>query len=301
MLIPLQIIINGLLAGSLYSLIALGFSLIYSGTRIFHIAHGAIYTAAVYLFLTGIYFINTMNGMTDGFALITAIIFALLCICLLSSFFEVIVYRPLLIKKAPPLIYFISSLGIYIITVNVIALIFGNETKILNTAIEPSITFGGAIVTRIQLIQLVVSFLLVLGVFSILHKTSLGRNIRALSDNPVLLNVLGVNIRHIRLIIFILGSLLAASSSLLKAFDVGVDPHVGLSAVLTAAVAIIVGGIGKHHGAVFAALLIGLTQNIVIWYASAQWQDAVTFAILILVLLVRKEGLFASKLRLEER
>lgn len=298
---PIQIIINGLLAGSLYSLIALGFSLIYSGTRIFHIAHGAVYTSAPYLFLAWTSLLITVFNVFEIAAFISAIILSLISIYILVLIIEKLVYYPLSQRKAPPLVPFISSLGLYIIVVNLIALLFGNETKILNPQIEPSLDILGAIITRIQLIQFIIAIIIIASIFIVLKRTTLGRNIRALSDNSVLLSVLGIDIKKIRVLIFVIGSFLAASASLLKAFDVGMDPHVGLSAVLTATVAMIVGGIGKHHGAVFAALLIGLIQNIVIWYASAQWQDAVTFVILILVLLVRKEGLFASKLRLEER
>jgi branched-chain amino acid transport system permease protein len=296
----LQVVLNGIIAGCLYAVVALGFSLIYSSTRIFHIAHGAIYTAAVYLFLAVMGISTILSGDSAIIEFIIALTLTIVFICLLASLFEIIIYRPLLRKKAQPLVSLISSLGIYIIGVNIIALIFGNETKILSTSIEPSITFAGLLVTRIQIIQIIVSVLLIASVFLVLHKTSLGRHIRALSDNSVLLNVLGVNINKIRLIVFILGSILAASASLLKAFDVGVDPHVGLTIVLTSAVAVIVGGIGSHYGAVFAAIMIGIVQNLVVWYTSAQWQDAVTYVILAIVLLVRRKGLVEVKLRLEE-
>lgn len=298
---PIQIFINGLITGLVYSLIALGFSLIYSGTRIFHIAHGAIYTSAPYLFLAWSALLSIIFYSSGVVTFVSAILLSLISVGVLIFLFEKLVYYPLEVRKSPMLVPFISSLGIYIIVINLIALLFGNETKILNPQIEPTIYIGSAIVTRIQVIQFVVAVILNSIIFLMLAKTTLGRNIRALSDNPILLSVLGTDIRKVRLLLLIIGSLLAASASLLKSFDVGVDPQVGMSAVLTAAVAIIVGGIGKHLGAVIAAILIGVIQNIVIWYTSSQWQEAVTFVILIMVLLVRKEGLFAAQLRMEER
>jgi len=297
----IQVIINGLVTGLLFSLVALGFSLIYSGTRVFHIAHGAIYTAAPYLLIALTPVTSVVFGRLGALSSVAAIILSLISICLLVISFELFVYKPLFQRNAPPLVSFISSLGLYIVVVNLIALLFGNETKILNPQIEPSIEIAGAIVTRIQIIQFAVSVFLILITLFVLRSSSLGRNIRALSDNPTLLGVLGTNIKSVRLIVFAIGSLLAASSSLLRAFDVGVDPHVGLSAVLTAAVAVIIAGIGSHIGAIVGALLIGMTQNVVVWFTSAQWQDAVTFVILIIILLVRREGLFATQLRLEER
>lgn len=296
-----QILLNGLISGSLYALVALGFSLIYSSTRIFHIAHGAIYTASVYLFLAAFLLFDHLFSDGSSLTFIMSLLLSFLSVVVLSYLLEKVIYRPLLNRKTAPLVTFITSLGIYIIIVNLIALFFGNETKILSSEIEPSIELVGAIITRIQIIQFIVSLIIIISVFYLLSKTSLGRNIRALSDNSVLLNVIGIDINRIRVVVFIIGSLLASTASLLKAFDVGFDPYIGLSIVLTAAVAVIIGGVGVHIGAVVGALFIGITQNIVIWFTSAQWQDAVTFLILLIVLIVRREGLFAVKLRLEEQ
>jgi branched-chain amino acid transport system permease protein len=297
---PFQVVINGLVTGLLYALLALGFSVIYSGARVFHIAHGAFYTASPYLYLAfaGVLSLLIISPAT---VLVGSVVLALAFVPLLGYFSERTIYRPLAQKKAPTLVTFISSLGLYIILVNTIALLFGNETKVLNSTLEPSFSLAGAIVTRIQVIQLVTALAMIVGVLVLLRQTSLGRHIRALSDNPVLLNVLGINVKKVRAQVFMLGTLLAGAASLLRAFDVGVDPHVGLSAVLTAAVAVIIGGVGFHLGAVLGALLIGFSQNIVVWYASAQWQEAVTFVVLVTVLLVRREGLFAFQLRAEEQ
>lgn len=297
----LQVIYNGIITGCLYSLVALGFSLIYSGTKVFHIAHGAIYTSAPY-FLLGLTRLTALTSdKATGWLLGAEITLSLVSVCFLAIVFELLVYRPLLHRKAPPLASFIASLGLYIVTVNSIAMFFGNETKTLNPHTEPSVQVAGIIITRIQSLQFGVSVSLVLITLFILKNTSLGRNIRALADNPTLLSVLGANIKRIRILVFVIGSLLAASSSLLCAFDVGINPQVGLSAVLTATVAVIIAGVGSNKGVIVVCLLIAIIQNMVVWYASAQWQDAVTYIILTIVLLVRREGLFVIQLRLEER
>jgi branched-chain amino acid transport system permease protein len=296
-----QVILNGLITGLLYGLVALGFSLIYSGTRIFHIAHGATYTIAAYLFLAGL----SLGGATPVkahwavLALITLAV--LILVSVLSVFVEILVYRPLYRRTAAPLVALISSLGLYIVGVNLIALFFGNDTKIFDSSVQPTFAVGPTLITTIQIIQFGVAAFTILSVFVLLKRTSLGRNIRALCDNPQLLGVLGLNPQRIRLLVFVIGSLLAASSSLLRAFDVGTDPHAGLPVVLTAAVAVIIGGIDSHWGAVLGALLLGVTQAIVVWFFSAEWQDAVTFVAFILVLFVRREGIVAAQLRLEER
>ncbi|MBS1790502.1 MAG: branched-chain amino acid ABC transporter permease [Acidobacteria bacterium] len=293
--------IYGLIAGMLYSLVALGYSLIYNATKVFHIAHGAIYTAAAYLLLALSYAARSVFRSTGGLSLAIIIILALLLSCLLGFLFEKVVYSALFKRKAPPLVTFISSLGLYIVTTNLITLLFGNDTKILESSIEPTIAVANTIITRIQAIQLFVSVVLISSVLFLLSRSSLGRQIRAISDNATLASLLGIDVKKTRLLVFALGSFLAASASLLRAFDIGIDPHAGLSVVLTAVVAVIIGGVNSNIGAVVGAMFLGITQNIVTWFFSAQWQDATTFFILILVLLIRREGIFATQLRLEER
>jgi len=295
-----QIILNGLIAGLLYSLVALGFSLIYSATRIFHVAHGAIYTAAAYFFLAGTLILSPIH-VAAGLTFPLVIAFTLASTSIFAAVSEVLVYRPLESRGASALVTFISSLGIYIVSVNLIAILFGNETKLLNPNNEIARTIGPVVVTRVQLIQIGVSVLAVLAVLFVIKATSLGRNIRALSDSPTLISVLGADPDKIRMLVFIVGSLLAASSALLKGLDVGVQPNVGLPIVLTATVAVIIGGVGSHVGAVLSALILGVTQNLVAGFFSAEWKDAVIFVLFIAVLVFRREGLLATQLRLEER
>ena len=297
-----QIILNGFINGLHYALVALGFGLIYNGAKAFHISHGAIYVLAPYLFLTSEFLLTQFHLTHSGtIPLVFSIVFVFISIGIFSYVMEISVYRPLFLKKAPSLATFISSLGLYIILTNIIALFFGNETRILMSGLEPTIKFFGLIVTRIQLIQLSVSLTLIAGVFALLKKTHLGKVIRAISDNATLANVLGVDVKRTRTSIFLLASGLAASAALLKSFEIGVNPYVGLSAVLTGAVAFILGGTGSQVGTILAAVLLGISHNIVVWFLSTQWQDAVTFVALILVLLIRREGLVTLRFRLEER
>jgi branched-chain amino acid transport system permease protein len=222
-------------------------------------------------------------------------------ISLLAASLERIVYFPLFARKASPLVNFISSLGVYIVIVNLIALFFGNEIKTLNPEVTPAANIGGVIITRMQMFQFVIPVFVLSLVFIMLRKTTLGRNIRALSDNPTLASVFGLDPKKIRLMIIIIGSALAAVASLLQALDVGIDPQMGLPVVLTAAVAAIVGGANSYVGALLAALFLGVAQNSAVWFISARWQDAITFIVLMFILLARQEGVFAARLRMEER
>lgn len=288
----LQFLINGLIVGSVYALVALGFSLIYHTTRVFHIAHGAIYTGGVYL----LYLFYVRLGIPFFFSGLLALI----CTVGLGILIERVVYEPVLTTRSNPLISFISSLGAYIVVVNLIALLFGNETKILQPGIEPTVSFGSVILTRIQIIQFLISLLLIGLTFLLLKRSRLGYIIRALADNQQLISVLGVKVTKVRSLVMGLGSGLAGVAAILVGLDVGIDPYVGMEILLAAAVATIMGGVGRYGGAILGAVLLGVMQNLVVWQTSARWQSAVTFLILLLVLVFRPQGLLSRKIRVEE-
>jgi len=288
----LQVIANGLIAGCVYALVALGFGLIYKTTRILHFAHGAVYTAAAY----ALYFFL----ISISFPVFISIVLALIIGTLLGISTETFLYYPLHRKKAPYAISFIASMGIYLFLVNLIAMLFGNEVKIIQPGLEKTYQFAGIILTRTQIIETIVFVVVFLVFYIFMKKSGLGRLIRALSNNPELATVLGMNIRKTRLLVFGLGSLLASISGLLVALDIGIDPNIGFSAVFVCAVAVIIGGIDIFEGAVLGAFLLGLIQNITIWKLSARWQEAITFGILILFLLLRPQGILSYKKRMEE-
>jgi len=285
-------LLYGLIKGFVYALLGVGFCLVYKTTRVFHIAYGVIYTSAAYFML---FFIEKLK-LDTLFSLFSA----LLLTCLIGLLTEKAVYLPLRIKKASSGIYLISSLGIYIIGVNTIALLFGNETKILNPGIEKTFSIHKTILTRIQIYQIVLSFLILIAFLYFLKRFKLGKMITALSNNPELFEIFGWSEKMVRSSIFILSSLFAGIASILVSFDVGMSPHVGMDALLIAAVAMIIGGINNIGGAAIAGICLGIIQNLVVWQTSARWEQAVTFCILILYLLIFREKLL-GKMRLEEK
>jgi branched-chain amino acid transport system permease protein len=296
-----QLIANGLITGLIYSIVALGFRLVYATTKVLHIAHGAVYLAAAYLFLAWNWALGGLNGELNATRIFAAGLLSIGTASLLGLLSEKLIYYPLYKRNAPNLVAFISSLGLYTVVVNALALCFGSEPKTAFMDIESTATFAGVIITRIQVIQFVLSSALVYLVIFLISSTLFGRNIRALSDNPILINVLGIDIKRLRVWAAIFGAILAAAGSLLRVFDVGFNLHIGLSVVLTAIVATIIGGDRSYAATVLAAASLGIIQNLVVWLLSSQWQDAAIFAVLVIFLLVNKEGLFFSKMRLEER
>lgn len=287
-----QLLANGIVAGCMYGLVALGLGLIYNTTGIFHIAHGVVYTFSAYMFYT------FARGL--GLNLLLSFTLAVISAVTLGIMIEAFLYWPFFKRKSSLMVVFICSLGIYIFLVNLIAMLYGNETKVLSPGVERTFHIGSVILTRIQVLEVLAFILLFPSFILILKATKLGRLIRALSDNPTLVTVLGADVRRLRIWIFGLGSLLAGVASCLTALDVGMDPHIGMDAFLMAAVSMVIGGIGNFEGSALGALLLGIVQNMLIWKISARWTEALAFLILVLFLLFRPEGLLGKKRRLEE-
>jgi len=287
-----QLLINAISVGCLYALMAVGFALIYNTSRIFHVAHGAVYTITGYLCY---FFLLRLHWGTA-----VAVVMSILCSAILGAIIEIVIYAPLARKKAPLTVCLLSSVGLYIALSNIVVMIFGSDTKLLRPDIEKVYHFSGIVLTRIQLCQVVVSVCLIGLTLLVLRYTNLGRKMRAVRDNPTLTIIMGVNQRQVRLAVFALGSALAGTAAVLAALDVGVDPNMGMPALLTAAVALIVGGVGSFEGAAVGGLTLGLLQALVIWRISARWTDALTFTVLVLFLLCRPRGLFGIHRRLEE-
>jgi branched-chain amino acid transport system permease protein len=285
----LQLLANGIIMGSVYALVALGFALVYNTTRIFHIAYSVLYVFAPYMIL------SFYSGL--GISFYIAFPIAILLTMLLSVIMELIVYRPLTKKKSSSSVILISSIGIMIVVINVIAIFYGNETKILNPNISKSVNIGNTIITHTQLLQLILS-LLAISVFLVFLKFSkFGIKTRAMRDDDILCSVFGMNINRMRLILFILSGFFAALGGGLVAYDVGMDPYVGMPMLLNAVVALIIGGMGRFEAPIIGGFIIGILQAMVVWAFSSRWQDAVTFTLLILFLLFRPQGLMGEKKR----
>jgi len=288
----LQFLFNGLATGALYAIVALGFGLIYNTTKIFHIAHGAVYTIAASLLLSAFILLKLPLYLSILIALFGTAFFGILI--------EIFVYKPFYKKNAPPVTSFISSLGLYIVLQNLIALIYGNQVQVLITEPEKTFQLGSIIISRIQLLE-ITAFLIISILFClIISFTRFGKSLKALSDNPLLAEVVGIDIDSSRLKIFAIGSLLAGLGAILSALDTGIEPTMGLSIVMIAIVAVIIGGSSVFEGALVGGILLGILQALSIFQLSARWQNTVVFIALIIFLLFKPEGILGVRRRLEE-
>lgn len=286
----MQILLNGTIQGLLISLLTIGFSIVYNSTGIIYVAQGAVYAISPFLLLSFLKF---------GLGIPFAVFFTFVITIFLSMSFEKMNHWPLYKKEASPLIQLISSLGIYIIIVQMIAILWGNETKVLRTGVDTVVHFWGVLLTKSQIIGGATGLLFIL-LFLLLLKTSdTGLMLIALSDNPIQLSLLGHDIAKLRLLAFGLSGLFTTTAATLTALDVGFDPQGGLSAVLIAIVATIIGGKGSFTGPVICGVLLGIARSQVVWHTSARWEDALTFLLLVLFLLFRPQGILGSKARVE--
>lgn len=286
----MQIILNGLISGGAIALLAVAFQMVYLPTRVFFVGLAGIYSLAPFLVL---------SAAKAGVPPAVGIVFAVAAGVCVSVVCEWLNHARLARKGASDGAHLISSLGIYIVLVQFIAILWGSDTKMLRTGLDSTVHLSGSILASSQLIMAGVAAAILLGVWAMLRTSSIGLRLRALADNPTQFALFGYNVDAHRLIAFSLAGAFASTSSMLTAYDIGFDPYTGLHAVLLAVVAVIIGGRHSFAGPAIGGLLLGVVRAQVVWHLSARWQEAVTFGVLALFLLLRPHGLFGQKTRIE--
>lgn len=293
----LQLLFNSIISGLLLALVAVGFNLIFNTTKVFHLAHGALYVCGSFALIQFLSIFELQNVILNW---TLAFLFSLVVIVLIAWLIEKLVYQPLSQKKSGQAISLISSVGIYLLLINLIALLYGNETKFLDPDLGQSISIGGFIIVPIQIVQLVTSVSLIGGLL-FFTRSKWFLKVRAMISEETVASVMGVNAKGIRLFAMAIGSMFAAIASILHLYDTGIDPHSGMAITLSAAVAVLIGGNVSITGTIVACFLIAFLQTATEWFISAQWKEGMTFLLLIIVLLWRTEGIVSYKIRVEEK
>jgi len=284
-----QLIINSIIAGSLYALVALGFNFIYGATRFFNLAHGAIAVAGGY---TVYFFTKTL-----GWPALPAVILGLLVAGLIGYLSERFIYRPLRLRKSSHMVLLVASLGILTALQAVIAMLFTSQFQTLGQVNNINRTFNifGGVITEVQLIMLFTVIISMILLALILKFTFFGKSVKAISDDEEVSRIVGINTNFVIGIVFFIGSALAGLAGILAGFDTGLEPTMGMSLLLKGVIASIIGGIGNVYGGVLGAFLLGFVENFGIWKISGEWKDAIAFGLLIIFLLFRPQGIFGRK------
>ena len=283
-----QLLLNGIIAGSIYALIALGFTVIYRTVKFFHFAHGVVYAAGAYL----AYSLIISAGVNPILSFFLAAIIA----GVVGVGIDRLVYLPLRRHKAPNLVFLLASFGVFILIQNLLQLIYGAQMLTIRTwPVKEGHHILGAVITDTQILILVVSILLSVGLWLFVKKTKLGKAMRAVADDPLAASIVGINPERIILAAFAIGSALAGAAGILISLETNIEPTMGMNAILKGIIASIIGGIGNIAGAMFGGLFLGIAENLGIWKISAGWKDCIAFVILIVFLLLRPGGIMGKK------
>lgn len=284
----LQLLINGLVAGGIYALMALGFAVIYNATRIFHLAHGAVYAVGGYVF----YVLVISLGVNPALAFLLVVP----ATALVGAAIEFLVYRPARARGAGLFALFIISLGLLVFLQNLLSFLFGSDTKPVWPGALPAFQLGEIHLTLFH-IAVVVACLVVFPLVQwFITRTRTGKAIQALSSNRELADVVGIDVPRLYLIVFATGSALAGIAAALLSLDLGIRPGIAFMVITFAAIAVIVGGVGHLPGAAVGGFLLGLLQSLSVFFLPLAWQDIVVYGVLFLFLVLRPQGIFGRRL-----
>ncbi|MGI6109418.1 MAG: branched-chain amino acid ABC transporter permease [Eubacteriaceae bacterium] len=289
MSIFLQQVINGLNAGSIYALIAIGYTMVYGILKLINFAHGEIMMFGAYFaFISATYF---------GWPAIAVILFSVGITAFLGFLVEFIAYRPL--RSAPRLSMLITAIGMSMFLQNVALLIFGAD-PIVMPKIFPSAIFniGGIDVSSVTLITIGLSVASMVLLQLFIKNTKEGRAMRAVSENQDAAVLMGIDVNRTISLTFIIGSALGALGGILYSTAyITIAPTMGTMPGLKAFIAAVLGGIGSIPGAMLGGFIIGMVETMIKAYISTTWADAIVFMILIIVLVVKPTGILGKNIK----
>lgn len=285
----IQQLINGLMLGSVYALLALGYTMVYGIIKLINFAHGDIYMLGAYF---GYFFIKVLH-----LNFFIALILAMAVSAIIFVVIEYIAYRPL--RHSPRIAVLISALGISFLLENGMTYLYGSDQRSFPQAIKTvQYHFYGIQVSNIQLIIAVTSIVLMLLLTYIVKNTKMGRAMRAVSADPDAASLMGININHTISFTFAIGSALAAAGGvLIGLYYNSIDPLMGMTPGLKAFVAAVLGGIGIIPGAAVGGWLIGILETMVQATAFSDYKDAIVYAMLIVILLIKPTGILGKNKR----
>jgi len=284
-----QLVVNGVFIGSIYALLGLSFATIFATTKIWHFAQGAVYTLGAYAILAGAGMAGLPFPLATAIAVAVAALLGMACVTLL--------YRPLQRRGASSLVMVMASLGVMIVTDNLLVLGFGPSGHSIDVALPPALSLGPVLITGGQMLAPVACGIIVAIYLAFLFRSVHGRRMRALIDNEELLLLNGVDTARLKIVAFAIGSaLLPCAAALFVASSAGISPYIGIHAVLTGAMAMFFGGVDNIEGAAAAGFLLGLLESIAAFVLPTEWQTAVTYAVVLVFLMIRPTGLFGRSL-----
>ncbi|AZP04630.1 branched-chain amino acid ABC transporter permease [Jeotgalibaca ciconiae] len=282
----IQQMINGVSLGSIYALIALGYTMVYGIIKLINFAHGEIYMVGAYV---GYGLIRNV-----GLGLIPALVLSMLFCAILGVVIEKIAYKPL--RGATRIATLITAIGVSYLLQNLMIYFMGAESRAFPTALENKVfRFGGVSINNQQIMIILTTIFLMVALQVIIKYTKMGKAMRAVSTDMDAAQLMGINVDNVISFTFILGSALAGAAGVLVGiYYNSINPLMGVTPGLKAFVAAVFGGIGIVPGAMVGGYLIGLIETIVSAYGGSMYKDAVVYLILIIILIVKPSGIFGK-------
>ncbi|MBI2453738.1 branched-chain amino acid ABC transporter permease [Candidatus Peregrinibacteria bacterium] len=287
-----KFVLNGIIAGSLYAILALGLSLLYGVLRFVNLAHGEIAIVGAYAFYS-------FYGIL-GWPLFPSFIAGIICLLAIVFLLEKFTFLP--VRDSPPFIALIISIGVGIFLQNTLLLVFEPFARSLRAENTSYPLFSEIVrITDVQAITIFASLGLMIALWLFLQKTRLGKAIRAVADHKETASILGIPIQRIITLTFLISAFLAGTAGILAAFDQNLHPNLGSFFTIKSFAAVILGGIGSIPGAIAGGYFIGLAENILIaipfagTYIPSSYKDAVAFAALVLFLYFKPTGFFGAR------
>jgi branched-chain amino acid transport system permease protein len=283
----MQQLINGLSLGSIYALLALGYTMIYGIIKIIHFAHGDVYMLGAFF---GYYTINVWH-----FNFIMALFGSMIFCALVGMLIEFVAYRPL--RHSSRIAVLITAIGVSYFLENGMSVLFSGDTRDFPQVIKQvNYEWFGIRVTNIQLLIFATTIILMIILQLIVKKTKMGRAMRAAAADPVAAELMGININGTISFVFAIGSAMAgAAGVLIGLYYNSIEPTMGLTPGIKAFVAAVVGGIGSIPGAAVGAVIVGCLESMMQAIGFSAFKDAAVYVVLIIVLLFLPAGLFGNK------
>ncbi|ADL50946.1 branched-chain amino acid ABC transporter permease [Clostridium cellulovorans] len=285
----LQQLVNGLALGSVYALLALGYTMVYGIIQLINFAHGEIYMIGAF---AGFY-----SATTLGLPLIPTLLIAMLVSALAGIIIEKIAYKPL--RNSPRITLLITAIGISLLLQNAMRILVGSNPKPFPDLINAGVLSIGPIEIEWKtILMFVVSSLLVIVLQFIVYKTKIGKAMRASSQDMEAASLMGINVNNTISFTFAVGSALAGISGVLVAISYpSITPYMGVMPGLKSFVAAVLGGIGSIPGSLLGGICIGLLETFSKGYISTKFSDAIVFGVLVAILLIKPSGLLGKKNR----
>lgn len=285
----LQQLINGLSLGSIYALIALGYTMVYGIIKLINFAHGDIYMVGAFVGYTAI---NTLK-----LDFLPAMILSMVFCAILGVAIERIAYKPL--RNATRVAALITAIGMSYLLQNGMIYLVGSETRAFPQVIENNIyEFAGLQVSQTQILIFGTTIILMLALQLIVQKTKMGKAMRAVSTDADAARLMGINVDNVISFTFALGSSLAGAAGVLVGlYYNSIEPMMGYAPGLKAFIAAVLGGIGIIPGAMFGGFTIGIIETLVSGYGGSMIKDAVVYLILIIILIFKPSGLLGKNVK----